>query len=124
MQWIIAQTTVSEATWLTIAERFGLPVIFLAMMCLALYKAAKWIGQNIAVPFVSRTVASVDHTDLCVDKMTEAMQGVRMNTEAINRTLEELKKLNNDQSEHGRETRKNLDQLLRMVEELRSKGNK
>jgi hypothetical protein len=79
---------------MTIAERLGVPVAVLAVLCFFLFKALSWIGNKVVLPIKDSHIALVEQTQKATEansatlsKMTDILKVQSVNVDEIRRDV-------------------------------------
>jgi hypothetical protein len=69
--------------WVQVAQTFGLPVVLLLLLLLALWRVLRWTGDNVVKPLVAK------HLEF-MDSAMKAMGTLATNMEAQTRSLAQI----------------------------------
>lgn len=77
IQWL-AQIPVPEPNyWVEFARIFGFNALLVLLLMYAVYKLGAMYIEKVAIPMNERLIASVKHTDDCMEEQTEILRTIR-----------------------------------------------
>lgn len=95
--------------WFRVAEKFGVPVVILAFVGVALVSGARWTADNVVSPLVNRHIRFIDTTEETMEKQasndaeqTEALKQISQSTVAQQKTTDRMATLIEEFVDQGR----------------------
>lgn len=83
--------------FMAIAERLGVPVALLAVLCVFIFKVMAWLGNKVVLPITTSHIALVDETKKAttsntetLKKMTDIMSVQSVNVDTIRRDVDSM----------------------------------
>lgn len=72
-----------DTDWVSLIEKFGIPMGILAAFAYFVAQGIKWFGYNVVLPMKDRHMSFLDHMEKCLDKITDLQTKIFGDTTSI-----------------------------------------
>lgn len=87
---IISILSMVDTDWVSIIEKFGIPMGILAAFAYFVAQGIKWFGCNVVLPMKDRHMSFLDHMEHCLDKITDLQTKIFGDTTSIKTDIDRV----------------------------------
>lgn len=110
-----------KAFWFRAAERFGVPVVLLLLLCGVLISAGRWVGTEIIKPAADRHLQFIDSVELSVKQQATTLEVLTRNSAQQLDVMEEMSAEQRAMAKWCEATSKSGQQQEMLLEEIKAK---
>lgn len=82
----------ADIDWISIADKFGIPMGILAAFAYFVGQSIKWFGSNVVVPMKDRHMSFLDNMENCLDKITDLQTKIYDDTTNIRSDIDKVER--------------------------------
>jgi hypothetical protein len=79
-----------DTDWISIVEKFGIPMGILAAFAYFVAQGIKWFGYNVVLPMKDRHMSFLDKMECCLDKITDLQTKIFGDTSSMKVDLDRV----------------------------------
>ena len=87
---IISIFSMADTDWVSIVEKFGIPMGILAAFAYFVAQGIRWFGCNVVLPMKDRHMSFLDNMENCLDKITDLQTKIFGDTASIRADMDRV----------------------------------